>query len=295
MAQLRARRSVKVASRFTINLPEHGLGETRGVHGARASKNGAATRTVAVPGTDLIWSGRRGGAPRTAGARRPARPRPVLALREGKHYPGLFASDDERAYARALEQLRRGSSSEALGLLDGALGSATEDEATAAHLVIAITQYQAGELPAATAHLERVVGAQGGLDGDPLIERYELPAGYREFDVPIRGLDVPGGTVGLGPVFLLVSAYDALGRTKEAVGVMQKLVSHEELHAVPPFVLIILCELYQALEDWDEIMYLVGHAETAGTDDAALILRSYEARARPYTVRPRTVQGTIPK
>jgi tetratricopeptide (TPR) repeat protein len=104
-------------------------------------------------------------------------------------------------------------------------------------------------------------------------------SGYDRFDVPIQQLEATGGAYGLGPVFLLVAAYDRLGQTKRAIGVLQKLVADLETAHVPPFVLIVLCELYPALDDWDEIIHVVGHFQITNIDDATLILRTYQALA----------------
>lgn len=97
--------------------------------------------------------------------------------------------------------------------------------------------------------------------------------------MPIQQLEATGGAHGLGPVFLLVSAYNQLGQTEQAAGVMQKLVADDESQNIMPFVLMVLCELYQAMDDWDEIIHPVGHFQITNIDDGTLILRTYQALA----------------
>jgi tetratricopeptide (TPR) repeat protein len=126
--------------------------------------------------------------------------------------------------------------------------------------------------------VEPVVAAHVNADSDQLLDRYELPPGYARFTVGIGQVDATAGTAGLGPVYLLVAAYAARGRTKEAAGVVQKLISDHDGN-IAPFPLIILCELYQKLGDWDEIIHLVAHFEITNTDDAGLVLRTYQAMA----------------
>ena len=155
----------------------------------------------------------------------------------GKEHAGLLAPHHQRAYAKALESLRKGQTSQAYALLDDAIQSDTNHDAVAAHLISAIALYKAGELAAAISRLEPVVSTYSEVNHDPLLERYELPSGYRQFDVPIGQHQAPGGAVGLGPVYLLVSAYAALGQTKQAVGVMQKLIADEPPAAVSRFLL----------------------------------------------------------
>jgi tetratricopeptide (TPR) repeat protein len=283
MAYLRARRSIKVAPGFKVNLNKHSVGMTVGGRGAHYSVNSAGTRTktVGVPGTGVSWIDRQGGKRRSARSTRTARPAQHVQapIEHAKQHAGILASHHERAYAKALECLRNGKIPQAYPLLEDAIASDTKHEAIAAHLISAIAHYKAGELEAAISHLDPVISTHGQVDHDPLLTRYELPDGYLRFDVPIGQHQAPGGTAGLGPVYLLVSAYASSGKTQQAAGVMQKLIADEPLDSVPPFVLIMLCALYQALGDWDEIIHLVGHFNITNVDDPTLVLRSYQAAA----------------
>ncbi len=286
MAYLRARRSIKVAPGFKINLNKRSVGVTVGTRGAHTSINtsGRRTTTVGAPGTGLSIIDRHDvhGSSRASGktTTRPARAASVAPESEAKHHAGIFASHHERVYAKAVDQLRKGNVSEAYALLDEAIGSKATHEATAAHLISAIAHYKAGELDAAISHLEPVVSTHIDPHEDQLLHRYQLPAGYAHFDVEIAQLEATAGTVDQGPVYLLVSAYANSGRLKEAVGVMQKLVAeHDPNDSIVPFPLIILCELYQQLGDWDEIIHLVAHFNITNVDDGTLVLRSYQAMA----------------
>ena len=62
MAYLRARRSIKVAPGFKINLNKRSVGVTVGTRGAHYSVNssGRRTSTVGVPGTGLSVVSTRG-------------------------------------------------------------------------------------------------------------------------------------------------------------------------------------------------------------------------------------------
>jgi hypothetical protein len=163
-------------------------------------------------------------------------------------------------------------------LLDDAISSDTKHEASAARLIAGITRYKAGDIDAVIAHLEPVISTHINPDEDQLLHRYELPAGDAQFDVDIGQLQAPGA-FGENPVYLLAAAYTQAGRVKEAIGVMQEIVTGKGPKPSEPFPLIILCELYQQLGDWDEIIHLVAHFNVANIDDGTMVLRSYQALA----------------
>jgi len=286
MTYLRARRSIKIAPGFKVNLNKRSVGITVGTRGAHYSVNtsGTRTRTIGLPGSGLSIVDRRTGS-RTGAATRRRSPAaeatmtPSGAVRT-KHHSRLIASHAERAYAKALDRLRKDRTKDAFALLEDAIASDTKHEAIAAHLITGIGRYKDGDLDVAIKHLEQVVSTHLDSHEDQLLNRYELPEGFGHFDVDIGQLQATGGAFGLGPVYLLVAAYAQAGRLKEAAGVMQKLVGDQNpTELVAPFPLIILCELYQRLGDWDEIIHLVGHFNITNVDDATLVLRSYQAMA----------------
>ena len=191
-----------------------------------------------------------------------------------------MSSHHERAYAKALDQLRKGNTTSALALLDDAIASDTKHEASAAHLIAGIARFKGGETDAAIGHLEPVVCTHIDDHEDQLLHRYELPAGYSAFDIDIGHVHATAGAFGEEPVYLLAAAYMQAGRLKEAAGVMQKLVADQDpAGPVRPFPLIILCEIYQQLDDWDEIIHLVAHFNVTNVDDGTMVLRSYQAIA----------------
>jgi tetratricopeptide (TPR) repeat protein len=285
MAYLRARRSIKVAPGFKVNLNKRSVGVTVGTRCAHYSVNtsGRRTPTVGVPGTGLsvvdYQGGRRTSRPAAKPAARSANPKPSSATGVKRH-AGVFASHHERAYAKALDQLRKGKLTDAYALLDDAIASDTKHEASAAHLVAGIAHFKQGDLDAAIEHLEPVVSTHLDPHEEQLLHRYELPDGYARFDVQIGQLQATAGTSGEAPVYLLAAAYANAGRLKEAAGLMQKLVAEHDPHdPIEPFPLIILCEIYQQLGDWDEIIHLVAHFNITNVDDGTLVLRSYQAIA----------------
>lgn len=285
MAYLRARRSIKVAPGFKVNLNKRSVGVTVGTRGAHYSVNtsGRRTSTVGLPGTGLsivnYQGGRRTNRPAAKATPRPARPK-ALSTSGVKHHAGIFAFHHERAYAKALDRLRRRRFSDAYALLDDAIASDTKHEASAAHLIAGIAHFKQGDIAGAIEHLEPVVSTHVDPHEDQLLHRYELPDGYAGFDVQIGQLEATAGTHGEGPVYLLAAAYAKAGRLKEAAGVMQKLVAeHDPNDPIEPLPLIILCEIYQQLGDWDEIIHLVAHFNITNVDDGTLVLRSYQAMA----------------
>lgn len=122
-------------------------------------------------------------------------------MRAPKHHAGLFASRHERAYAKALKRLRRNDIANADRLLDDAIASDTAHEAVAVHLIRAIVHYKSGELEPAITDLEAIVSAHVHPEEDQLLHRYEIPPGYKQFDVQIGQIGAGEGTDGLGPVY----------------------------------------------------------------------------------------------
>ena len=285
MAYLRARRSIKVAPGFKVNLNKRSVGVTVGTRGAHYSVNtaGRRTSTVGLPGTGLSIVNYQGGhrtSRQTAKATvRPANAKPSSTIKAKRH-AGVLVSHHERAYAKALDRLRKGKLTDAYSLLDEAIASDTKHEASAAHLIAGIAHFKNGDVDAAIEHLEPVVSTHLDPHEEQLLHRYELPDGYGRFDVRIGQLQAAAGTIGEAPVYLLAAAYAQAGRLKEAAGVMQKLVAgHDPNDPIEPFPLIILCEIYQQLGDWDEIIHLVAHFHITNVDDGTLVLRSYQASA----------------
>jgi Protein of unknown function (DUF4236) len=113
MAYLRARRSIKVAPGFKVNLNKRSVGITVGTRGAHYSVNtsGRRTTTVGIPGTGLSIVNHEGGHRSSRPAPKPvSRPASSQGSATGgvKHHAGIFASRHERAYAKALDRLRKG-------------------------------------------------------------------------------------------------------------------------------------------------------------------------------------------
>ena len=180
MAYLRARRSIKVAPGFKVNLNKRSVGVTVGTRGAHysISTSGRRTSTVGLPGTGLSIVDYRGGSrtnrSATNSTSRPIRSAPSSSSAARRH-AGVFASHHERAYAKALDRLRHGKVTDACALLDEAIASDTKHEASAAHLIAGIAYFKQGDVDAAIDHLEKVVSTHIDPHEEQLLHRYELP------------------------------------------------------------------------------------------------------------------------
>lgn len=137
MTYLRARRSIKVAPGFKINLNKRSVGVSVGVRGAHYSVNSAGrkTKTVGIPGTGLSLVDSHGGhsaSRRATAAPQTTRRRATAAVSsptpKARLHAGLFASHNERAYAKALEHLRKGDMAGATPLLDEVIASDSSHE-----------------------------------------------------------------------------------------------------------------------------------------------------------------------
>ena len=61
---------------------------------------------------------------------------------------------------------------------------------------------------------------------------------------------------------MLARAYDQLGRTEEAIGLLQKLY---DLHPDDPWVVLQLCMYHHKLNEWDEIVHLAASVRNVQT------------------------------
>ena len=82
-----------------------------------------------------------------------------------------------------------------------------------------------------------------------------------------------GIIIGVAAVIALVECYQDIGRTEEAIGLLQQLV---EIDPNPALVLS-LAELYYLTAAWQDLMDLA--AGTKNTDDATLQIMIFQARA----------------
>jgi tetratricopeptide (TPR) repeat protein len=286
MAYLRARRSIKLAPGFRVNLNKRSVGLTVGPRGAHYSVNTAGRRqsSVGIPGSGLSWIDVHGGrrARSSTSRSKAAAPRGFAAPPSGpafKSYAGLLASHHERAYAKALRRLRSGKKQEAIAILDEAISS-DKREAAAAHLVAGMTHFLDGDYAGAIPNFESVVRTHGFINEDPLFEKYEIPNGYYLTDAPIGDVTAPGGVDALGPIYVLASCYSQTGRLDDAIGVLQKVAeTQSDGHGLPPFVLLALCGLYARAQEWDEIVHIGRYFEVSNTDDVTLGIRICQAGA----------------
>ncbi len=250
MGYLRARRSLKLGSGVRLNLTKRGASVSVGTRGAHytVSTTGRQTRTVGIPGSGLSYVDSRGGR-RSPRAARPARVVPSAPSRVKK--PGLFAPAWEKRFARGIQAYVAGQPDEALALFREASARDTQDRASADDLMAGLTLLTVKNEPEdAAPFLERVVAAATPMP-DKLLLDY---APGLQFTVEItNGLRVVGGASSALAVEMLARAYDELGRTDEAIGLLQKL---HDLDPDDPWVILQLCMFYAKQKEWDEIVHV---------------------------------------
>jgi lipopolysaccharide biosynthesis regulator YciM len=115
-----------------------------------------------------------------------------------------------------------------------------------------------------------VVASDAGLPDD-LLRKYAPELAFDLSITPEVTAVIPAGS--LAAALALVECYQAVGRTDEAIGLLQQLI---ELDAEPALMLS-LCELYVETRDWDEVVELAAAVENA--DDVSLQMLLYRATA----------------
>jgi tetratricopeptide (TPR) repeat protein len=110
----------------------------------------------------------------------------------------------------------------------------------------------------AVAYLERVAASPNPLP-DKLLTTYA--PGLQSTVELANGPRVSSGASSALAVEMLARAYDQLGRTDEAIGLLQKL---HDLHPADPWVILQLCMLHAKQREWDEIVHV---AASIGNDD----------------------------
>ncbi len=280
MGYLRARRSIKLGPGVKLNVNKRSLGLTAGTRGAHYSVNskGTRTRTVGLPGTGLSYVDRSGG--RSKGSRRtksPAGSRTAAKRVAAKpaappkaQHPGLLARHYERAFYEGTKKLAAGDAAAALDAFRDADESDDKHRAISPALFVGVLVSELGDRAAAIPYLERVTQSGQALP-DKLMAKYCPNAGI----TVTRGSDIefPVSLGSFAATMILAECYRDTGRIQEGIGILQKL--HDE--APSPPTLALLCDIYAAAEEWDEIVHVA--AGVSNDDDTTLTIKLLQAQA----------------
>lgn len=259
------RKSINLGGGVRLNLGRRGIGISAGVRGLRYSVNssGRVTRTVSVPGTGLSHVSSRGGGRRGEAARRVSAP-------PGRPKPGLLAPKYEKEFHRGVESLLAGDLAAATQHFVAASYADDKGRTLGDELMVGLTAVSGGHHAAAVPYLERVVADERELP-DELLLKYASDA-VLAIDVT-ENVRVHVGMDSLAAVLALVECYQEVGRSDEAIGLLQQLVTVEP----SPELTLSLCELLEDAGAWDELVELAAGVENV--DDVTFAIRLHQARA----------------
>jgi pentatricopeptide repeat protein len=284
MTYLRARKSIKIAPGLKLNLNKKSIGVSVGPRGAHYSINskGNTTRTAGIPGTGISLVDRQQAHHQAPAPGHPVGPAAAGTGRSVSPYkPDKHAPESEKLFAQVVAALWADNTVAAEQLLTQSVAaSQTENEAFGAHVIAGILRWRAGDMNGTISHLEHVLQAH---DEARLLYRYGFGPNFQTlfqdgFNVEVADVEATAGMLGQGPINLLLAAYCKAGREDEAVGILQQLITdHDGRLQQNQFPLILLCALYTDLQDWDEIIHLVGALGITNVDDGTLMLRNYQA------------------
>jgi tetratricopeptide (TPR) repeat protein len=184
--------------------------------------------------------------------------------------PGLFAPKHEKEFYKGLQAYVKGNTEEARVLFARASANDESGRVVADDMLAGIVSATTGKLDEAIPYLEKVVSSDMELP-DELITKY-LAGGGIAVSVTER-VKVAVEWSSLAAALTLVECYQALGRTDEAIGVLQQLADEEP----DPALILSLCDLYAQTAAWDEIVDAA--AGMANEDDVTLEIRLLQARA----------------
>jgi lipopolysaccharide biosynthesis regulator YciM len=200
--------------------------------------------------------------------------------------PGLFAPKHEKDFAKALDAYAKGDTSRALDYFKSASEKDVSDRAVADDLFAGVLSVEAGEAQQAIPYLERVIASEIELP-DELMRKYHLAGGIGLKVTERVQVEVEWGS--LAAALALVECYQEVGRTEEAIGVLQQLADADS----NPAIILSLCDLYAETGAWDEIVDAA--AGVQNEDDTTLQIRMFQARAlraqRLERRRARGIQG----
>lgn len=264
---LRMRRSVRLGPGVRVNMSKRSVGLSVGTRGTRYSVNSSGRRTtsVGVPGTGVGYVSSSGG------GRSPRRQEVQLDPPRRAKKPGMFASKTEKRFANGVELLASGRMDDALAAFREASEADSQNRSSADDLMTAMVLVAREDWPGAITYLERVTGSQNPLP-DKLMDDYAPGLG---FTASINGsiqVSIPVGS--FLAAITLATAYRAVDRVDEAIGVLQQL---HDLDPSDPFVIASLCILYAQTDEPDEIVELT--TGVRNDDDLTCLICAARAEA----------------
>ncbi|HET6405421.1 MAG TPA: DUF4236 domain-containing protein, partial [Candidatus Thermoplasmatota archaeon] len=259
---LRFGKRISLGKGVRLNISKSGVGISAGTRGGRISVGPRGARaSVGVPGSGLRYEKRLGG----AGAKRAQKQASASTVAAEVKAP-LFASRVEKEFVRGINAYQRADRGEALAHLRPILHEDLGPCLLACSILYNTDETGADLLPA----LERVVLSEEPLPR-ALHDKY-LSKATMEFRVTeFTRASVPMDE--FGAALVLAEVYQKLGRTADAIGLLEEL---DEADA-DPVVRLSLCDLYAATGQWDGVLERAQGATSE--DDVTLELVILHARA----------------
>ena len=197
-----------------------------------------------------------------------AEQRPALVPRIKK--PGMFASKDEKAYARGLQMYLDGAKDVALTHFKQASDADTKGRSVSDEFFVGMISIETGDTAGAIPYLEDVVASDVELP-DLMMRKFGI---LGSVVIPITErvtAQVEWGS--FAAALLLAECYQENNRSDEAIGLLQQL---SEADASPALTLS-LCELLAEQGAWDDVVE--ASAGVKNDDDTTLEIRLLQAQA----------------
>lgn len=281
MGSLRFRRTFGLGPGLRLNVNKRSLGVSAGIPGFRFSVNtdGRRTRSIGVPGTGLYHvsstKGRQRTEPRQGQTDDPTNTPSTVWLTPSMAdqfvpEPGLFASRTEKDFRNGVVAYLKHDWQRAAALFQAAVDQDTSNISD--DYFLAGTLLALGRVEEAASGFEHVIARAEMLPD-------ELMAKYLSGPIRLRVAVTPEITVATefdarGAALMLAEAYQVLGRTDEAIGVIHELA---EVYPNESVLTLSLAELLLEVGDPDGVI-----AVTEGIrkrDDVSLAIQRLRATA----------------
>lgn len=261
-------KSVSLGKGIRITASKSGLGIGAGLPGLRYSvhSSGRTRRTMSVPGSGVSHVSY--GSARRSSSQGSSRETPTLVVKD-LFKTSLFASKQEKEYARGLQDFLGSNWSEALKRFTAV--AYADESLISAFFFAGLASNNLRQPDLAIAWLERVVASDQTLP-DALMEKYQIHELLKiPFSVtPFVTVEAPVDSV--TACLLLAEIQQQEGRNEAAIGYLENLVGLVPNSA--PLALS-LAELYWQSEMWDELATLP--VELKNTDDLSADVLRYKA------------------